>query len=531
MAEEDLIFGKNRHMFGGIEPSNMLTFTVSQRLVNGKIAITATLPNDTMINGQLLCTVGGAVIRRKTTGYPVDEFDGDFVANITSSGIIYDSKADTSVTNYYSAFPFSTQGVYNRGYANRSKYFYKNATYLFGYDLDTTNSEPNDRVTYPTDVDNYGWTPYIDDVSGYGDWPSTPGTYFMPVPCVLKTDTSTKTTQIEFDLDPNNYSKKADGTTHSYTTTSGNINFMMRWPKIYTHREVVNGVYKFRCSDVKINDDWDCICNYDSDGNEIDNFFTAIYSVDGRGNYPTFLSTNFPETIASYENTLGIGWNTELLADRLLIQDLLVMMAKSTDCETVYGKGDYANETGNWKNGKCDKKGLFASSDNFNGTYSVGYLKVFGMENYWGNAYRLINGFLIDQGKIKVKLTHSTHDGSTVNGYNSTGEGYLIAADLADYMSTTGSYGGYISEMLNETYGRIPIKGNGSSSTYETNKFGYFRSSSVGDVNYARVGGTASNGGSSDNVGLFFISATNSMTSSLGATVYLSYKPTKGSLI
>ena len=28
MAEEDLIFGKNRHFFGGIEPSNMLTFTV-----------------------------------------------------------------------------------------------------------------------------------------------------------------------------------------------------------------------------------------------------------------------------------------------------------------------------------------------------------------------------------------------------------------------------------------------------------------------------------------------------------------------
>ena len=27
MAEEDLIFGKNRHFFGGIEPSNMLAFS------------------------------------------------------------------------------------------------------------------------------------------------------------------------------------------------------------------------------------------------------------------------------------------------------------------------------------------------------------------------------------------------------------------------------------------------------------------------------------------------------------------------
>ena len=29
MAEEDLIFGKNRHFFGGIEPSNMLVFSVA----------------------------------------------------------------------------------------------------------------------------------------------------------------------------------------------------------------------------------------------------------------------------------------------------------------------------------------------------------------------------------------------------------------------------------------------------------------------------------------------------------------------
>lgn len=29
MAEEDLIFGKNRHFFGGIEPSNMRKFTAS----------------------------------------------------------------------------------------------------------------------------------------------------------------------------------------------------------------------------------------------------------------------------------------------------------------------------------------------------------------------------------------------------------------------------------------------------------------------------------------------------------------------
>ena len=84
MAEEDLIFGKNRHFFGGIEPSNMLAFSVA--VESGVVKVTATLPNDTVVNNQTLCTVEGAIIRRKTTDYPKDEFDGDLVANRVEGG-------------------------------------------------------------------------------------------------------------------------------------------------------------------------------------------------------------------------------------------------------------------------------------------------------------------------------------------------------------------------------------------------------------------------------------------------------------
>lgn len=67
MAEEDLIFGKNRHFFGGIEPSNMLTFTAHGGMPRGQycVLITATLPNDTVINEQTLCTVKDLLIKVK----------------------------------------------------------------------------------------------------------------------------------------------------------------------------------------------------------------------------------------------------------------------------------------------------------------------------------------------------------------------------------------------------------------------------------------------------------------------------------
>lgn len=118
MAEEDLIFGKNRHFFGGIEPSNMLVFSVA--VESGVVKVTATLPNDTVVNNQTLCTVEGAIIRRKTTDYPKDEFDGDLVANIKASTVFADSGASPTGTYYYAAFPYTTQGVYNRNKSNRA---------------------------------------------------------------------------------------------------------------------------------------------------------------------------------------------------------------------------------------------------------------------------------------------------------------------------------------------------------------------------------------------------------------------------
>lgn len=116
---------------------------------------------------------------------------------------------------------------------------------------------------------------------------------------------------------------------------------MMEWPKIYTKRWEENGVYHFRCSDIPQDDTWDCWCNYDRNNNEIDHFYTPIYfgsnvssklrSISGQANMVSKNAT----TEINYAKANGSDWYTEVLADRLLIQDLLVMMGKSTDCQTV----------------------------------------------------------------------------------------------------------------------------------------------------------------------------------------------------
>ena len=578
MAEEDLIFGKNRHFFGGIEPSNMLEFSVAAE--NSVVRITATLPKDTEVNGQTLCTVEGAIIRRKTTDYPKDEFDGDLVANIKASTVFADSGASATGTYYYAAFPYTTQGVYNRNKANRvvvnepepmkvfsAKSVYESTTdkatveitaklpsgvegavirrsttgypttenegdlfkkittdgiytdnnvtvgvvyyysafpytstgaynrseanrtsvtpkkrdYLFGYDLVKTTSNPTGRVTYPSDVDNAAFTPaamnFGTGVFNYGGWAFNPGEKFMPRPCML-----TYAGKVDHYLNPNDYTKRIDGSPSRVADTSFGGNAMMEWPKIYTKRWESNGIYHFRCSDTPQDESWDCWCNYDRNNNQIDHFYTPIYfgslvsgkmrSISGQSN---MVSKDATAEI-NYAKANGSDWYTEVLADRLLLQDLLVMMARSTECQTKFGYGRCKSSNNNAiAPGTMNNKGMFwGSNDQTSG------VKVFGMENVWGNLWRRTAGWMFINSVQKVKLTRGTHDGSSASDYNTDGSGYISVANSG----ISGSSGGYISGMLTADYGRLPTAASGSSSTYEGDAV-YFSNGTY----YAFVGG------------------------------------------
>ena len=480
MAEEDLIFGKNRHFFGGIEPSNMLEFRV---VVEGDVVkVTATLPSDTIVNDQTLCTVEGAIIRRKTTDYPKDEFDGDLVADIKESTVFIDSGASSTETYYYAAFPYTTQGVYNRNKANRTTTIIKN-NYLYGYDLTVVTANPSDRVTYPSDVDNAGFTPAAMDFSSgvfnYGSWDIEPGTKFMPRPCML-----TYAGVVDHYLNPNDYTKKTDGSASSVANTSFGGNAMMEWPKIWVKRWEENGVYHFRCSDIQIDEDYECWSNYDRLNNQIDHFYTPIFfgsnvsnkmrSISGQSN----LVSQNASTEITYAKANGDDWYTEVLADRLLIQDLLVMMAKSTDGQTAYGSGRSASSNNSAiGQGTMNTKGMFWGSND-----ATSGVKAFGMENLWGNLWRRTAGWINANGTQKVKLTRGTHDGSTATDYNTDGSGYLTVPGA----TPSGTSSGYIKTMKTMPYGRIPYDASGSATTYEADGLWF----NNGQSNYAFVGGS-----------------------------------------
>jgi hypothetical protein len=183
-----------------------------------------------------------------------------------------------------------------------------------------------------------------------------------------------------------------------------------------------------------------------------DHFYTPIYdgTIDKKnrlrsimhGNYSNLCQNkNVTQEVAAAElnnpDNMKI-WYTEQLCDDIIGILLLVLMAKSTDMQTAYGKGCTGKSSAASSMispGTMSKKGMFWGSKN--GTDGV---KVFGMENKWGNQWRRFAGLVMVDYVQKYKMTRSTADGSGALDYNQTGEGYLIGG-------TGPSSAGYVSKM------------------------------------------------------------------------------------
>lgn len=626
MAEEDVIFGKLRHLYGGIEPANMNRFEA--RVVDNHIQLICELPADTMIDGTILCSVKGAVIRRKKDWYPENEFDGDLIFDIKNDGTYTDLTAVEEEFNsyYYAAFPYSTQGVFNRSDENRSAIFlvakalffradytkllntdpfvnvsyavpntvagisiissieaspevlpetppveelndiwmYENPNYEsggnnegvwrdhfgltpddtskvcyytifpysydsngdihynydpdnrtstilsddyhFGFDIDLENSNPNTRVSYPSDVDNFnydGVSPLKDSYNTYSGWPYLTGSpigLFFPKPCILNNDGT-----VDRYLDSNDYEVDIEGNSIDLIGLPANKQVMMEWPLIYTKRWTDKDedgnprVYHFRCSNRKLDDDYYCWTNYREDGSVADHFYTAAYytqlkydeSEESVRYVSGLVSTN--NSFGSHVYTSGVeslgekygralsedfpsGWRFDTLSDRMLIWDLLILLGKTTNIPYAFGTG-YAPSTGSnlYNIGSFRKKGLFF--DPISGNYYSSN-KVFGMENYWAMYQSYTDGLFIDKADyvFKVKGCLGMTDGSTVSDYNDTGDGYLEISALDqdgevvdDYLiSVDWSYNWTDSLSLVTPFMRLPLSGgNGSSTTYD----------------------------------------------------------------
>jgi len=353
---------------------------------------------------------------------------------------------------------------------------------IYGFHLNGNETDPYDKITYLKDA--IGMTPahmdFANDTFDYGSWENA---FFMPRPCMVKNDGT-----VDYYLDPNDYSKKLDGTASDVSNTSYGGNAMMEWGrdgkkiwyKIIPEGTDRSSAYVY-IADYQVDADYQAYSFINKNDTYKDHFYTPCYfgSIinDGTNDVLRSLSgqsgsIRCKNKDTSTERTMaqrnGASWDLECYADIILINLLLILIGKSTNTQAVFGEGLHTSGTDAindaFTSGQHDTKGLFYGTNSGTANTYTNAIKVFGMENWYGYMWRRFNGLINDNGTVKYKLTAGTMDGSTASDY-------VVSTTSADYNGyLTGSTlpsasGTYIQKMAFDTKQFTPKTAVG---TYQT---------------------------------------------------------------
>ena len=356
---------------------------------------------------------------------------------------------------------------------------------------DTNESNPSSAVSYAGI--NTSYTPaamnYTGGAFNYGSWADA---FFMKLfkPCMLKYDGT-----VDYFLNPDNYAYKDDKITASDisdTTYGGNA--MVQIGQIWISEEnTTDGKKHIRIANRKLDSTFECYTHKKKDGTYADYIYRSLFDgslVDGKIRSIKGLDVCSKQTgnnQISYAQANGTGWNIDEYALRRTIEYLLILIGKSLNTQAVFGQGvtsGYVSDTntGQVQTGTLSDKGMFWGS---NGTTTA--VKVFHMENLWGNIWKITNGMIQSGGKIYCKMCEGTGDGSTTENYNTTGSGYIDSG-----VTISGTSGSFIKgSTLVQGLGLLPANlTGGSDSTYYCDKCWY----NSGAVTFARFGGGSFSG-------------------------------------
>lgn len=335
---------------------------------------------------------------------------------------------------------------------------------VYGFHVNSNESDPKAAVTYLADA--IGMTPAGLNSSGQFEYGSWRDAFFMPRPCMLKTDGT-----VAYYLNPDDYTKKEDGSASDISNASFDGNAMVEWgqdgKKIW-YKIVPDATptsYSVYIADHQEDSTYKCWSFYNKDDKLVDHFYTAIYRGSEVSGKLRSLSgkTHVASKTAEQEITLAKAnsayWNISTWADSLLMYLLLYLMGKSLDLQATFGQGDsngYSVHSTTMTTGEADKKGLFWGS-----TDNTKKAKVFGMEDPWGAQFYRCLGLMQTGGSVYYKMTEGKADGSTVSGYPTSAVSGMINGGAC------GTTGGYVTKQkpVNGTM-IIPTEAGGSESTY-----------------------------------------------------------------
>lgn len=401
----------------------------------------------------------------------------------------------------------------------------KPAVVHYGFKIDKSQTDPDNAVIYTNGA--VGMTPaHMNFTTGSFDYGSWENAWFIKnsYPVALNFDGTEA-----YILDPDDYTKRLDGTdsdiqyvlldekpsdwstqwkqyyhieSDSYvknsssntptfepntyyklTSLSSAVNYMVAFPKVYFKRYEDEDFNYIEISDRKLGSDFKAYAHINIYGQEVDYIYLPLFKgsiVDSKlrsipGATPSGGTTATAELNAV--NALGPRWQYWDHSSREMICDLLTLIGRNTDSQSVFGRGQASgyNSADTVTYGKLQTGTLLNKGQFFGYSNSTSEVKAFHIEGLWGNRWDRILGMLLIDGAWNIKMTPS---------YNFTGSNFTI---LDATPSTTNNY---LRTISTSEYGSVPATVSESSNS----PFGDYFYQNQSETRVALVGGNCNLG-------------------------------------
>lgn len=409
-------------------------------------------PSDTMSGDDVIAKWEGTYLVRNESRIPLDETDGTVLVNnkvkdAYKTAPFVDSGLIPGKTYYYNLFTYSDLNKFNRNYQGISVTPKKVMKY--GVRIDQNNSDPDTAVTYLYNA--VGKRPARVNLEtgefDYGDWADV-GFVKDCKPCMLRYDGT-----VDYYLNPNDYSKKEDGTLSDIANPDYQGNAMVEFPLWYL-TQYNDGNYTYIVlSQEELQQDSQAYAFTKENGEVAQKMYLSMFLA-GETNSKAMVSLD-KITPKSYHNKkmhtdpqkeIGSNYFWSSFIERDYVSALLIIISKSINLQKAFGYGPsipyQINDT--------------VSAQFFGMNQSAGQtMNVFHLKNWWGDPY-ILGGVGIDNDRYARNTIYiKPNPPFSYLGF----DGYPMS------LSTSG-VSGYFSKINAAKAGKVANSANGSQSTY-----------------------------------------------------------------
>lgn len=393
---------------GGGKPVN-ITRNISATGEDKQVLLNWTDPDDVVVDGNVVAKWKNTNIVRKEGSPPLNEEDGVLVAK---SGVrnqyevtsFVDRGVQNGIEYFYGIFPESEDEIVT---VSEKEIISATPTEakIYGVEIDENNSNPKSAVTYTDDA--VGFIPASGNNGNFtwGSWENIIKDEFEIRPVVLQ-NLGNKNATVNYGLQYDDYTKKADGSNSNLAGTDGDVMIEFGVPLWWKFTRIGS---KLRIQ----------LSNKEFDG--------AIK--------PAF--------------EIEKGYNLVPIYPLFLTQIIYLLMFKNLDSQTALGRGRADFSSTNYGTTGRSNTDTF----NYGETGGLTHMKFLGIEDYWGNRRWWIDGCFYDSNR-NILIGKSN--------FNDTGSRYENFGQ-----ASASNQSGYINKIqgTNNT-GFIPASTGGSATTY-----------------------------------------------------------------